>query len=155
MELVERDGVAIWWYNRLSLPEVDLDSFGSDWIDRVRSEYDAVGRDVWAIDLTTDIGIPVFVAASRRRSPDPEDLIFGFGAHLGWPKWRSWQVALGLYVVAGITELVQLWVPGRVSSIWHVALDVGGGLTGFLMAWLVIYAWGNESIGEDAQSAVR
>jgi bacteriocin biosynthesis cyclodehydratase domain-containing protein len=82
MELVERDGVAIWWYNRLSLPAVDLDSFGNDWIDRVRSEYDAVGRDVWALDLTTDIGIPVFVAASRRRGPDPEDLIFGFGAHL-------------------------------------------------------------------------
>ena len=79
----------------------------------------------------------------------------GFGAHLGWPKWRSWQVALGLYVVAGITELVQLWVPGRVSSIYHVALDVGGGLTGFLMAWLVIYAWGNESIRENAQSAPR
>ena len=82
MELVERDGVAIWWYNRLLLPEVDLDSFGDEWIDRVRGEYDAVGRDVWALDLTTDIGIPVFVAASRRRDAEPEDLIFGFGAHL-------------------------------------------------------------------------
>lgn len=74
----------------------------------------------------------------------------GFTAHIGWPAWRSWQVALGLYVVAGITELVQLWVPGRVSSIWHVALDVGGGLAGFLIAWLVTYAWGNESIREHA-----
>jgi bacteriocin biosynthesis cyclodehydratase domain-containing protein len=82
MELVERDGVAIWWYNRLRLPEVDLDSFSDDWIDRVRGEYDALGRDVWALDLTTDIGIPVFVAASRRRDAEPEDLIFGFGAHL-------------------------------------------------------------------------
>src|ERR1700722_19413868 len=27
LELVERDGVAIWWYNRLRRPKVDLDSF--------------------------------------------------------------------------------------------------------------------------------
>ncbi len=82
MELVERDGVAIWWYNRLRLPEVDLGSFEDPWIDRVRAEYDALGREIWAIDLTTDIGIPVFVAASKRRDSPDEDLIFGFGAHI-------------------------------------------------------------------------
>lgn len=80
-ELVERDGVAIWWYNMLRVPEVDLDSFEDAWIDQVQREYDAKGRDVWALDLTTDVGIPVFVAVSARRE-GPEDLIFGFGAHL-------------------------------------------------------------------------
>lgn len=82
MELVERDGVAIWWYNRLRVPAVDLDSFGESWIDRVREEYTAMGREVWALDLTTDLGIPVFAAVSRRVGAEPEDLIFAFGAHL-------------------------------------------------------------------------
>ena len=27
MELVERDAVALWWYNRVQRPGVDLDSF--------------------------------------------------------------------------------------------------------------------------------
>lgn len=70
----------------------------------------------------------------------------GFAAHIGWPTWRAWQVGLGLYVVAGLVELVQVWVPGRASSILHVVLDVGGGLAGFLIAWLVTYAWGNDEL---------
>jgi ribosomal protein S12 methylthiotransferase accessory factor len=82
MELCERDGVAIWWYNRLRLPAIDLDSFGLPWIDRVREEYEQAGREIWALDLTTDIGIPVFVAVSKRVHGDDEDLIFGFGSHL-------------------------------------------------------------------------
>ena len=82
MELVERDGVAVWWYNRLRLPEVDLDSFGSAWIDQIRSEYAGVSREIWALDLTTDVGIPVYAAVSKRVGTDDEDLIFGLGAHL-------------------------------------------------------------------------
>ena len=81
MELVERDGVAIWWYNSLRVPEVDIDSFGNPWFDQVRAEYAEVGRTVWALDLTTDVGIPVFAACSKREG-DQEDLIFGLGAHL-------------------------------------------------------------------------
>lgn len=69
----------------------------------------------------------------------------GIVARIGWPEWRAWHVALGLYVVAGFTELAQVWVPGRVSSVWHVLLDVIGGLAGFLLAWLAAYAWGNEA----------
>lgn len=70
----------------------------------------------------------------------------GFAAHIGWPKWRAWQFALGLYVVAGLVELVQVWVPGRSSSILHVVLDVASGLAGFGLAWLATYAWGEESV---------
>ncbi len=80
-ELSERDGVAIWWYNRLRLPAVDLDTFDDPWVERIRQEYAENGREVWALDLTTDIGIPVFVAVSKQVE-GPEDLIFGFGSHL-------------------------------------------------------------------------
>jgi ribosomal protein S12 methylthiotransferase accessory factor len=82
MELVERDAVGIWWYNRLRAPAVDLESFGESWLAEVRTEYAAAGRRVWALDLTTDIGIPAFAAVSAREGAEDEDLIFGFGAHL-------------------------------------------------------------------------
>ena len=36
LELVERDAVALWWYNRVKRPEVDLDSFADPYLDRVR-----------------------------------------------------------------------------------------------------------------------
>ena len=74
----------------------------------------------------------------------------GFVAHVGWPGWRAWHVALVLCVVAGFAELAQLWVPGRMASVWHVLLDVAGGVMGFFMAWLVNYAWGDDSFPEPA-----
>ncbi|KAA9108436.1 TOMM precursor leader peptide-binding protein [Microbacterium rhizomatis] len=81
-ELVERDGVAIWWYNRLRRPAVDLASFGNTWIDDMVDDYRSRGRDTWAIDLTTDLGIPTFAAFSRRTSDGADAILMGFGAHL-------------------------------------------------------------------------
>src|SRR5262249_1001781 len=31
LELVERDAIALWWYNRGRVPAVDLDAFGDSW----------------------------------------------------------------------------------------------------------------------------
>lgn len=81
-ELVERDAVAVWWYNRLRRPAVDLASFGDVWIDDMIAEYRSKGREVWAIDLTTDLGIPTFAAISRRTVGAHEAPLLGFGAHL-------------------------------------------------------------------------
>ncbi|MBO3749443.1 TOMM precursor leader peptide-binding protein [Streptosporangiaceae bacterium NEAU-GS5] len=86
LELIERDAVALWWYNRTRHPEVDLGSFGDPWIDRLKTAYAGFGRELWAIDITSDFGIPVVVALSRRTGgpagDTPEDIVFGFGAHL-------------------------------------------------------------------------
>ncbi|MDX0439622.1 TOMM precursor leader peptide-binding protein [Sinorhizobium medicae] len=82
LELVERDAVAIWWYNRLSRPEVDLSTFHNAYIGRCVDFYARHGRQLWVLDLTTDLGIPVFAAVSRRMNQEPEEIIFGFGAHL-------------------------------------------------------------------------
>ncbi|HEU5475370.1 MAG TPA: TOMM precursor leader peptide-binding protein [Actinophytocola sp.] len=82
LELVERDAVAIWWYNRTRAPGVDLDSFRDPWIDELRAVYAGLGREVWVLDVTSDLGIPVLVALSRRLSGPAEDIMFGFGAHL-------------------------------------------------------------------------
>ncbi|MFE0136327.1 TOMM precursor leader peptide-binding protein [Streptomyces sp. NPDC059037] len=81
LELVERDAVALWWYNRTRQPAVDLDSFDEPYIDRLRAGYRRLGREIWALDLTTDLGIPAIVALSRRTDGPTEDIVFGFGAH--------------------------------------------------------------------------
>ena len=80
-ELAERDAFACWWYNRLSLPEVDLDSFGDAYLSRTREYYASFGRDMWLLDVTNDLGVPVFVAVSRRVDKEVEDIILAAGAH--------------------------------------------------------------------------
>ncbi len=82
LELVERDGVALWWYNRVRLPAVDLDSFDEPYLGEVRTFLRKRKRDMWVLDATTDLGIPVFVSASRRTDGAAEQILFGFGAHL-------------------------------------------------------------------------
>ncbi|MFC0110331.1 TOMM precursor leader peptide-binding protein [Kibdelosporangium aridum] len=82
LELVERDSVAMWWYNRTRRPEVDLTAFGDPWIDELRAVHAGLNREVWVLDVTADSGIPVLVALSRRIDGGNEDIMFGFGAHL-------------------------------------------------------------------------
>ncbi|MFB7513110.1 TOMM precursor leader peptide-binding protein [Streptomyces sp. NPDC056144] len=81
MELVERDAVALWWYNRTAQPGIDLDSFHEPYIGRIREGHQRLGRELWALDLTSDLGIPAIVALSRRVEGPSEDIVFGFGAH--------------------------------------------------------------------------
>jgi ribosomal protein S12 methylthiotransferase accessory factor len=82
LELVERDGVALWWYNRVRRPGVDLESFGEPYLERLRAFLQEHGREFWVLDLTTDLGIPVFASITRRTDGLPEQIMPGFGAHL-------------------------------------------------------------------------
>jgi ribosomal protein S12 methylthiotransferase accessory factor len=82
LELVERDSVALWWYNRVRRPGVDLDSFGEPYLGRLQGFMQQRGREMWALDLTADLGFPVFVSICRRTDGPPEQIVFGFGAHL-------------------------------------------------------------------------
>ncbi|MGW6835155.1 TOMM precursor leader peptide-binding protein [Streptomyces sp. NPDC054949] len=81
LEVVERDAVAQWWYNRTRHPGIDLDAVGEPYVERLRAGYRGLGREVWALDLTSDFGIPVVAALSRRTEGPTEEVIFGFGAH--------------------------------------------------------------------------
>ena len=80
-ELAERDAFAIWWYNRLRVPAVDLSSFEDSYLASASDYYARRGRDLWMLDITSDIGIPTFVALARRPSGPSEDIIYGAGAH--------------------------------------------------------------------------
>ena len=80
-ELAERDAFGIWWYNRLRVPAVDLESFDDEYLAAAAGYYARCGREVWMLDVTSDIGIPTFVALSRRPDARTEDIIYGAGAH--------------------------------------------------------------------------
>ncbi|GLY39737.1 hypothetical protein Amsp01_057600 [Amycolatopsis sp. NBRC 101858] len=82
LELVERDAVALWWYNRTPVPGVDLASFADPWLHEMTAAYAGIGRELWVLDVTSDLGIPVTVAVSRRIGGSHEDIMMGFGAHL-------------------------------------------------------------------------
>lgn len=81
LELVERDCVALWWYNRIPRPAVDLDSFDQPYFWKLKQHYQRQGRRLWVLDLTSDFGIPAFAALSRRRRGKSANYLFGFGAH--------------------------------------------------------------------------
>jgi ribosomal protein S12 methylthiotransferase accessory factor len=82
LELVERDAVAQWWYNRLHCRGLDIGSFTHPYFEVVADRFERSGRELWALDLTSDLGIPVVAALSRRKNEPRERILFGFGAHL-------------------------------------------------------------------------
>lgn len=79
LEVVERDAVAIWWYNKVARPVVEIESFGDDFFAEVAARQRAVGSRLSVFDLTGDLDIPTFVAMSVRQPGDIPR--FGFGAH--------------------------------------------------------------------------
>lgn len=78
-ELVERDAVGLWWYNRTCRPALDLDGFNEPLLAAARTFLQAHRRECWALDLTTDLGIPVFAFLSRAIT-GAEAVHMGFGA---------------------------------------------------------------------------
>jgi bacteriocin biosynthesis cyclodehydratase domain-containing protein len=79
-ELVERDAVALWWYNRTRRPGVDLSSFNERPFAALAESHSRLGRELWALDITSDLDVPTFVAVSRRVDRQPEEILLGFGA---------------------------------------------------------------------------
>ncbi len=81
LELVERDAYAIWWYNRLRRPEVDLGEFDDAYIRDIKSQFADHGRRIWVLDITSDLGVPTYVAMMHWIKDGKENIEFGSGAH--------------------------------------------------------------------------
>ena len=81
-ELIERDAIAIWWYNRLRRPGVDPAAFGDAASTRLVADAAAGGRRLWAIDITSDLGVPAFCAVSALDDAAGSQPLFGFGCHI-------------------------------------------------------------------------
>jgi bacteriocin biosynthesis cyclodehydratase domain-containing protein len=82
LELVERDSVALWWYNRVSRPGVDLASFEEPYLGELSDCLKRRQREMAVLDISSDLGIPVFASWTRRTDSAREEIVFGFGAHL-------------------------------------------------------------------------
>jgi ribosomal protein S12 methylthiotransferase accessory factor len=81
LELVERDAYAIWWYNRLQRPELDLGPFDDSYVRDLKMQLAQTGRRLWVLDVTSDLGIPTFVAITHWMQNGRENIEFGSGAH--------------------------------------------------------------------------
>lgn len=78
-ELIERDAAAIWWYNRIPRPAIAVPELREARLERVAAALSKAGRSFALLDLTTDLGVPVVAAVSRRDSGLP-GWTLGFGA---------------------------------------------------------------------------
>ena len=110
LERIERDAVGIWWYARTRRAAFDLAALGVPWFCALREHYAEQGFRLWALDLTTDLGIPVCAALVRRGVGAAAQHCIGFGAH----------VDVGLAVQRALTELNQLFDPIRLPAPWEV-----------------------------------
>jgi oxazoline/thiazoline synthase len=97
LELVEREAVALWWYNRLRRPGVVLDTFELDYVRKLQNAYNSMGRTLEVLDVTAHRSVPTFVAVSRCEDSAGQDPILGFGANFD-PK---------LALLKALTELNQ------------------------------------------------
>ena len=81
LELVERDSYAIWWYNRLQRTEVDLSQFDNSYVRDLQTQLAEAGRKLWVLDVTSDLGVPTYVAILHWMQNGQENIEFGSGAH--------------------------------------------------------------------------
>jgi len=80
-ELVERDACALWWYNRVRRPGIDLDSFDDPFFAVMQNSFKQAGRELVVLDVTTDLSIPSVMAISWRQI-DGGRIHLGLGCHL-------------------------------------------------------------------------
>jgi oxazoline/thiazoline synthase len=81
LELVERDAYAIWWYNRSQRAEVDLGQLDDSYVQDLKLQLGETGRRLWVLDVTSDLGIPSFVAVTHWVENSQEKVEFGSGSH--------------------------------------------------------------------------
>ncbi len=106
LELVERDAYAIWWYNRSQRAELDLAEFDDSYVRDLRTQFADAGRKLWVLDITSDLGIPTYVAIMHWMQDGQENIEFGSGAHF------DRRIAL----LRSLTELTQFMSIGMMGG---------------------------------------
>jgi bacteriocin biosynthesis cyclodehydratase domain-containing protein len=106
LELVERDAYAIWWYNRVRRAAVDLSQFDDSYVRDLQAQFADAGRKLWVLDVTSDLGIPTYVAIMHWMQNGQENIEFGSGAHF------DRRIAL----LRSLTELTQFMSVGMMDG---------------------------------------
>jgi ribosomal protein S12 methylthiotransferase accessory factor len=78
-EMVERDAFMIFWLNRLSPPRLDWDSLPEGFTTSAVAEIRALGHEPFALNATTDLGVPVFIGGAIRSDGKYPALALGAG----------------------------------------------------------------------------
>jgi ribosomal protein S12 methylthiotransferase accessory factor len=99
-ELVERDATAMWWYHRLPKPAVTWTTFDSPFVAAVSEALVSMGMRLEVLDLTNDLGIPVFSANLFGGDEGGQCESIGLGCH------RDPHIALE----RAVAELGQCWI---------------------------------------------
>jgi len=79
LELIERDAVAIWWYNRIPRPEISLEIIPVEQLEIINKTL-LKEWDFWLLDISSDIEVVSSVAVGRNKQTD--QFVLGFGTHL-------------------------------------------------------------------------
>jgi thiazole/oxazole-forming peptide maturase SagD family component len=79
-ESIERDALAIWWYNRVRRPQVRLSLLENSSLRKITKAFDRLGRSLLVLDITTDLQIPAYVAVTADR--DGRKPVFASCAHI-------------------------------------------------------------------------
>ncbi|WP_439396686.1 TOMM precursor leader peptide-binding protein [Bradyrhizobium sp. PMVTL-01] len=106
LELVERDAYAIWWYNRVRRAELDLTQFEDSYVRDLQTQFADAGRRLWVLDITSDLGIPSYVAIMHWMQNGHENIEFGSGSHF------DRRIAL----LRSLTELTQFMSIGMMGG---------------------------------------
>jgi ribosomal protein S12 methylthiotransferase accessory factor len=97
LELVERDALAIWWYNRIPRSIISFTNREPTVIRHARRALERKGRSLHLFDLTHDIGVPVVAATSA--DEEGKAIYLGAAADL-CPRRAAERAAM---------ELLQFW----------------------------------------------
>jgi oxazoline/thiazoline synthase len=79
LEVIERDAIAIWWYNQTPRAALDFSAVSAD-LQRQLNHTLGAEWDYWALDISTDFAIPVIAAISRHKTS--QQFCLGFGCHI-------------------------------------------------------------------------
>lgn len=94
-EIIERDAISIWWYNRIKREQVDYSRIDS-LVQFSNQNIDSKNWEHWVLDIQHDFKVPVFAAIGKRKIDGCFSL--GFGCHL------SEEIA----IKRAVTELSQM-----------------------------------------------
>ena len=124
-EIIERDSCAIWWYNRLTLGEIDIPHSLHVYCQELIYELNKLERSFQLVQLPTDFNVSVVGAISHRR--DGSSICVGLGCH------HDHTVA----VSRAVTEMYQMLL-GETHYMKSLSLSDGnGGVEKVVKNWLM------------------
>jgi oxazoline/thiazoline synthase len=122
LELVERDAVSIWWYGRIRRQSVPIDVWSDPMVSRMRDWCSSAGRQLFLLDLTTDLEIPVVAAISCDQSNSKIAMGFGAAANFSAAATSALGEMIQFQINLGLAEHSASGSESRnmLSSSWHL-----------------------------------